>query len=197
MRRRTFDALVSTGGLIIAAVLLVAGALLMWGHSFVNTNVHNQLAAQKIFFPPKGNPALTADPEIKEYVTPYAGQQVVNGLQAEVFADHFIAVHLSKIGGGKTYSQLSARALTQPGNTKLAEQVQTVFRGETLRGLLLNAYAFWKIGQIALWAAIVAFIGAGIMLLLSALGYAHLRRVSPETEVMAGGPAQVEHSGAR
>jgi hypothetical protein len=195
MRRRTFDALVSTGGMIVAAVLLVAGALLMWGHSFINTNVHNQLAAQKIFFPPKGNPALTADPEIKQYVSPYAGQQVVNGQQAEVFADHFIAVHLREIGGGKTYSQLSARSLAHPGKAKLAAQVQTLFRGETLRGLLLNAYAFGKMGQIALWAAIAVFIGAVIMLVLSALGYLHLRRVPPEAEVMAGLSAHAAHSG--
>lgn len=197
MRRRTFDALVSTGGLILAAVLVVAGALLLWAHSFVDSNVHNQLAAQKIYFPAKGSPALTSSAEIKRYVTPYAGQQVVNGPQAEVFADHFIAVHLREIGGGKTYSQLSAQALEQPNNAKLAAQVQTVFRGETLRGLLLNAYAFGKMGQIAFWGAVVSFIGAGIMLLLSALGFAHLRRVSPKTAMFPGTQTPDEGPAAR
>ena len=86
--------------------------------------------------------------------------------------------------GGQTYSQLSAKSLEQPNNTELASQVQTVFRGETLRGLLLNAYAFWKIGQIALYAAIAAFIGSGVMLLLSGLGLWHLRRAPADKEVM-------------
>lgn len=196
MRRRTFDALVSTGGLILAAVLVVAGVLLLWAHNFIDDNVHNQLAVQKIYFPAKGSPALTSNAEIKKYVTPYAGQQVVNGKQAEVFADHYIAVHLREIGGGKTYSQLSARSLAQPDNTKLAAQVQTMFRGETLRGLLLNAYAFGKMGQIALWGAVVSFIGAGIMLLLSALGFAHLRRVPPEAEIFPGTGASAKGAGA-
>ena len=74
-----FGALASTGGLILAAVLIVAGTLLLWAKSFVNSNVHSQLAAQKIYFRAKDTPALTANPEIKQYLTPYAGQQVVNG----------------------------------------------------------------------------------------------------------------------
>ena len=73
---------------------------------FIDGNVHSQLAAEKIYFPAKGSTALTGNPEIRTYVTPYAGQQVVNGQQAEVFADHYIAVHLREIGGGKTYSQI-------------------------------------------------------------------------------------------
>ena len=161
----------------LAVVLLVAGALLVWAHSFVNDQVRSQLVTEKVFFPAAGSAGLTADPEIKKYVTPYAGQQVLNGKQAEVFADHYIAVHLRSIGGGKTYSELSAQSLQDPTNTKLAGQVQTVFRGETLRGLLLNAYAFWKMGEIALWAAIAAFIGAAVLLLLSGLGLWHSRAV--------------------
>ncbi len=108
---------------------------------------------------------------------------MTNGAQAEVYADHFIANHLTKIGGGQTYAQLSARALAQPKNTALAGQVDAMFKGTTLRGMLLNAYAFWKMGELAFWGAIVSFIGAGLLLILSALGYAHLRRVSPTAEV--------------
>jgi uncharacterized membrane protein len=184
MRRRVFDTLVSTGGLILAAVLIVAGALLLWANSFIDSNVHNQLAQQKISFPAAGTPALTSNPEIKQYVTPYAGQQVLTGQQAEVFADHYIAVHLREIGGGKTYSQLSAQSLAQPGNAKLAATVQTMFRGETLRGLLLNAYAFGTMAVIAFWAAIAAFIGAALLLILAVLGFLHLRRVPPGTEIL-------------
>jgi len=186
MRRRTFDALLTSGGLVLAIILLVAGGLLTWASSFVGNQVKTQLSAQKIFFPPKG-PA-TASPEIGPFLNQYAGQQLLTGQQAEVWADHFIAVHLKTIGGGLTYAQLSAKAQAAPTDTKLAATVDTVFRGETLRGLLLNAYAFGTMGTIAGIAAIGAFIGALVMLLLSLLGFAHLRRVSPEAELGSHGP---------
>ena len=195
MRRKTLDALLTTGGLALSAVLLVAAALLTWGHSFVDNEVHSQLAAQKIFFPPAGSKAIS-DPQIAPYLNKYAGQQLVDGAQAQAYADHFIAVHVQEIAGGQTYAQLSSKALANPSDTKLAGQVQTIFRGETLRGLLLNAYAFWKIGQIALYAAVAAFAGAGVFLLLSLLGFLHMRRVAPDREVLprlgARTPAPVE-----
>jgi len=184
MRRRTFDILVSSTGMMLAIVLLVAGGLLFWGYSFANGNVHEQLAAQKIFFPPKGSEAL-APPEVGRYLNQYAGQQLVNGAQAQAYANHFIAVHLKEAAGGKTYAQVSSQALQNPKDAKLAGQVQTLFRGETLRGMLLNAYAFWKIGQIALLASIASFILAAAMLVLTILGLWHLRRVSPTEELMA------------
>ena len=92
----------------------------------------------------------------------YGGQQLTTGAQAQVYADHFIANHLKAIGGGKTYAQLSAQAIAQPDNTELAAQVATVFKGETLRGLLLNAYAFGTMGTIAGIAAIAAFIAHAV-----------------------------------
>src|SRR6266487_5094434 len=183
MRRKTFDALAVIGGLILAVVLLAAGGLL-WGHGFVNDQVHTQLAAQKIYFPPASSGAIKALPATDaQAMTAYAGQQMTTGAQAQTYADHFIAVHLREIGGGKTYAQLSAAALTHPKDAALPWQVQTMFRGETLRGLLLNAYAFWEMGRIMLIGAIVAFAAAAIMLIMSALGIAHLRRVPAESEV--------------
>jgi hypothetical protein len=181
MRRRTFDVLATSAGLVLAAILLVAGVLLIWGHSFVDSQVHNQLAAQKIYFPANNSPEIKA-PEFAA-MHQYAGQLMTNGAQAEVYADHFIANHLKEIGGGQTYSQLSGKALTEPNNASLAQQVQLMFRGTTLRGLLLNAYAFWKMGQIALWGAIVTFAGAGLLLILSVFGLIHLRRASPADEM--------------
>jgi hypothetical protein len=200
MRRKTFDALISTGGLVLAIVLVIAGALLVWGHSFADNNVRTQLSQQKIFFPSTEGIAAQKNAEITKYVTPYAGQQVVTGQQAQVFADHYIKVHLNATAEGKTYSQVSEeyRAMdpTDPNYEAVGAQRQTLFMGETLRGMLLNAYAFWKLGQIALIAAWTAFAGAGLMLLLSALGFWHLRRVSPEAEVLpklgAHTPAPVE-----
>jgi hypothetical protein len=166
---------------VIAGLLLVAGGLLTWGHNFVTSEVHTQLAAQKIVFPPANSPAVKG----AEFapMRQYGGQLMTTGAQAQVYADHFIAVHLTEIGGGQTYAQLSAKALANPKDTALAAQVQTMFRGETLRGLLLNAYAFWTIGQIMLWAAIAAFAGAGLLLLLALFGFIHLRRTAPEAEI--------------
>jgi hypothetical protein len=185
MRRRAFDTILTTGGLMVTIVLLVAGGLLLWGHSFANNNVHDQLAAQQIYFPPKGSPAL-ASPDIGPYLNKYAGQQLTTGPQAEAYANHFIKVHLGKVAGGQTYAQVSTKALANPKDPTLDAQVQTLFRGETLRGLLLSAYAFWKFGEIALWAAIAAFVLAGVMLILSFLGFAHLRQDTETEEVFAG-----------
>jgi hypothetical protein len=181
MRRKTFDALATMAGLVLAVVLLIAGGLLLWGHSVVDNQVHNQLAAQKIVFPAANSPEIRAP----EYAAmhQYAGQLMTTGAQAEVYADHFIANHLQALGGGKTYSQLSALALAQPNNAKLAGQVQAMFRGTALRSMLLTAYGFWQMGQIALIGAIVSFIGAAFLLILSGLGFAHLRRTAPEAEI--------------
>ena len=200
MRRKTLDALLSTGGLVVAVVLLVAGGLLTWGHSFVNDQVHTQLAAQKVFFPDRAAIAAQHNSEITKYVTPYAGQQLVTGQQAEVFANHYIDVHLSEVAGGQTYSQVSEKFVSmKPSDLNyqtVSTQRQTLFMGETLRGLLLNAYAFGKMGAIAGIAAIVSFVGAGLMFLLAGLGYWHSRRVTPEAEVLprlgAHAPAPVE-----
>jgi hypothetical protein len=182
MRRRTFDIIVTAVGALLTVVFLVAGGLLTWGYRFADTSVHDQLAAQQIYFPPKGSPAL-ASPEIGPYLDQYAGQQLVTGAQAQAYADHFIAVHLKEVADGKTYAQVSSALLKDPGNATLKAQATTLFQGETLRGLLLNAYAFWQLGQIAKYAAIAAFVGAAIMLVLTLLGLWHLRRAGPDAEV--------------
>src|ERR1700712_2156241 len=98
MKRRSFDVVVSIVGLGLAALLIIAGGLLTWAHNFVTDEVHTQLSAQQIFFPPKGSPAI-AGAEFKE-MRQYAGQQLTTGAQAQTYADHFIAVHLNEIAGG-------------------------------------------------------------------------------------------------
>ncbi len=194
MKRKTFDMILSAGGAVLVVVLLAAGALGLWGYSFANSNVHNQLSEQQITFPPA---AAFAHPKAGTEITPsmvgtvstYAGQPLVTGQEAEVYADDFIAVHLQEIGGGKTYAQLSAAALAlpkgSPAYTAAEGKVQTVFQGTTLRGLLLEAYAFGTFGQIALVAAIVSFILAGVMLVLTLFGLRHLRRVPGDAEFPA------------
>jgi hypothetical protein len=183
MKRRTFDVITSSVGLMLAVLLIVAGSLLTWAHNFVQDEVHSQLAAQKIYFPPASDPQLklAAFAPVRQY----AGQQLTTGDQAQVYADHYIANHLKAIGGGQTYAQLSAKSLANPTDQKLAAQVQTMFRGETLRGLLLNAYAFGKMATIAGIAAIVAFIGAGVLLILGGLGLWHAHRVPDDRQMLA------------
>ena len=182
MRRKTFDGILTAVGAVVVVVLLVAGGLLMWGYSFTSSNVHNQLAEQQIFFPPKGNSEL-ASPKIGPYLNKYAGQQLLTGQQAEAYANHFIAVHLSEMPYGGVYSAVSNASRANPSDAKLKAEVQTVFQGTTLRGLLLEAYAFSTIGMIALWAGIASFVLAAIMLILVILGWVHLRRVTPDAEL--------------
>ncbi|MBO0870825.1 MAG: hypothetical protein J2P15_19895, partial [Micromonosporaceae bacterium] len=124
MRRRTFDFIATAIGLGLTLVLLVAGGLLMWGYSFANGEVHDQLAAQQIYFPKLGSDAL-ASPQIGPYLNQYAGQQLTTGAQAKAYADHFIKVHLSEVADGKTYAQVSSEAQANPSDTKLQGEVNT------------------------------------------------------------------------
>jgi len=188
MQRKFFDVFASAVGAVVVVALLVAGGLLMWGYSFANSNVHNQLAAQDITFPTAAEfahakPGTEITPSMIPSVSQYAGQQLLTGPQAEVWADDFIAVHLSEMPYHGVYSSISAAARANPNDKQLAALEQTSFQGTTLRGLLLEAYAFWKFGQIAFWAAIAAFIGAGIMLILTILGFLHLRKVPADEEL--------------
>ncbi|HVY11749.1 MAG TPA: hypothetical protein VHB18_16530 [Mycobacteriales bacterium] len=189
MRRKTFDALLTTGGLVVAVVLAVAGALLGWGHTFAQDNVHNQLAKQQIFFPPasafahaKAGTEIT--PSMIPSVSQYAGQQLLTGDQAKVYADDFIGAHLAAMPYGGVYAKVSAAAMADPNNQALAAEKQTTFQGTTLRGMLLNAYAFSKMGEIAGVASLASYIGAGVMLLLSAFGLIHTVRTKPDAELI-------------
>lgn len=189
MRRRTFDILATVGGIAITIILVVAGVLLLWGHSFANSNVTSQLQEQQITMPTAAELAHPNGTEytasMQKYLGKYAGRPLTTGPEAKAYADHFIAVHLSQMPYNGVYSQVSSAARTQPKNAALQAEVQTVFQGTTLRGLLLEAYAFWEFGQIALIAAICSFVLAGVMLVLSAFGVWHLRRVNPTQEILA------------
>src|SRR5271169_3586576 len=98
MQRKMFDLLMSAMGAVVVLVLLVAGGLLMWGYSFTNSSVHNQLAQQQIFFPPRAAfahavPGTEITPGMIPYLEQYGGQELLTGQQAHAYADHFIAVH--------------------------------------------------------------------------------------------------------
>jgi hypothetical protein len=186
MKRKTFDFVLTAGGAVLTIVLVVAGVLLVWGANFANNDVHNQLAKQDISFPPLVAFQHPTGKEVRAtmrpYLEQYAGQQVLTGKQAEAYADHFIAIHLSEMTYGGVYSKVSAASMKNPTTAKLAAEVQTTFRGTTLRGLLLEAYGFSVFGEIAGIAAVLAFIFGGIMLILTLLGLLHYRRVDYDVE---------------
>jgi len=192
MRRNSRFTLIIAG--FAAAVLLgVAGGLLIWGSTYVHNTVQSQLAEQQIFFPPA---AAFAHPKAGTEITPsmipsvsqYAGEQMLTGQQAEAYADHFIAVHLTEIGGGKTYAQLSELSIAQPTNTALANQVAVVFKGTTLRSMLLNAYGWWKVSQILYIASLIAFGLGGLVLLGSVFGLTLQEHPEIVHEIVEGTP---------
>ena len=184
--RTMLDKLISWTGLVMAVVLLAAGGLLTWASNFVAENVRTQLADQHITMPSGG---AIEDPLIKPYLTQFAGQPMETGEQAKAYADHYILVHMNKSSGGKTYSEVSGefQKLKATPNAdpaavaKLGDLRESLFMGSTLRGLLLNAYAFGTMGVIAMYAAYAAFAGALMFLVLGLLGLRHAARVAPTT----------------
>ena len=191
----------STAGVLLTVLLAVAGGLLLWASSFVSDNVHSQLAQQKITMPEGQAIASLQNPADREALEPYAGQELLNGEQAKAFADHYILAHMNAASGDRTYEEVSgeytAATRQDPGFATTAEGQQlgqlreTLFMGNTLRGLLLNAYAFWQMGQIAMIAAIAAFVGAGLLLVLSLLGFRHASQAPTDAELFAA-PEQNE-----
>lgn len=166
--RKTIDTILTLLGGVTATILLVAGGIMWWGSNFITAQVTSELASQKIKFPPKG-PALSAE----EYpgLQQYAGQSVDSGVKAKAYANEFIGKHLEKSAGGKSYAEVSSAAMQDKENAELQAQKQSLFMGETLRGLLLNAYAFGTIATLLKYGAIASFIAAASMGVLVVLGY--------------------------
>jgi uncharacterized membrane protein len=161
---------------VAAAGIIVVGILAVVGGSYDKQVVHDQLVPQKIVFPAANSPALL--PGVKQY----AGQKLTTGSQAKAYANNFINVHLSKIAAGETYAQVSTAALAEPKNAKLAEEKATLFQGETLRGLLLNAWGWSLVGTIITLAGFI-LIALGVVLLVLPLAnwQVNLRRRGPAT----------------
>jgi hypothetical protein len=174
--RKTIDKVFVLLGAAMVVVLLVVGALAWHAYDFAKFSVQTELSAQKIYFPPEGSSEISALPAADQtQMNKYAGEQLVNGAQAKVYADNFIAFHLTEVAGGQTYAQVSSASLANPTNAQLKQEAQTLFQGETLRGLLLgDGYSYWTFGQIAGYAAITAFAGAAIMAVLVLLGLRHM-----------------------
>lgn len=150
----------------VAVILFAFGGLAFWASNFTNNIVKTELAAQKIYFPEKGSPAL--DPAIYPDLQKYAGQLVDSPEEARAYANGYIGRHLSKVADGKVYAEVSAASMKDPTDQKLQQQKQTLFQGETLRGMLLTSgYGFGTVGNVAGTASIVAFSLGSLMVLLA------------------------------
>lgn len=196
MRRSALDKLVSAVGLALALVLAVAGGLLTYANVYINEQVKTQLSNQRITMP---SGSAIEDERIKPYLEKFAGQEMTTGEQAYAFSEHYIAVHMDDAGDGRTYQEVSGEytaankqiaadkaagkevsQATIDEAAALGQLRETLFMGNTLRGMLLNAYAFWTMGQIAGYAAIAAFIGAAVLLVLGLLGLRHSKDATGE-----------------
>lgn len=192
MKRKTFDKIVTSIGGALTLFLLISAALLNWGASFANDSVKSQLENQNISFP-----AADAMPEAtRAQLEKWAEQKVTTGEMARDYSDLYIWEHMKAaaqgaIGKEATYSEVSGMymGLVRGGSTdvaqieKLAELRQTLFMGNTLRGMLLEAYAFGTFGVIAGYGAIAALVGGLLMLILTIAGVIHLRRTSEDATI--------------
>ena len=185
MDRRFIDLMISWSGALIAVVLLVLGAAAIYGGSFALSNVRDRLEPQNITFPPA---EAMSDFDKAEGLTAYAGQNVDTGVEAEAFS-RYIGGHLAEVNEGATYSETSSESRayaaevgedpTAAESAKMGElsgKVDTLFKGETLRGMLLNAYGWWTVGQITMWAGIGAAIAGLFLAMFASLGFLHARK---------------------
>jgi hypothetical protein len=192
MKRRTFDGIVTTVGIALSIFLFVAAGLLNWGATFANDSVKTQLENQNISFP-----AAEAMPEAtKAQLTKWAEQKVTTGEMARDYSDLYIWEHMKAssiavAGAPLTYSEASGKYMGMVrGGTGTPEEIakygelrQTLFMGNTLRGMLLQAYAFGTLGVIAGYSAVAALVGGILMLLLSIAGLVHLRRTPKDVTI--------------
>jgi hypothetical protein len=151
--------------------LILAGVLAFTGGTYAQKVVHDQLSPQQIFFPAAGA-------KLPANLKQYAGAQVDTAGEAKAFADDYIGLHLKGIGAGKSYSQVSGEFLKDPNNQQLAQQRQSLFMGETLRGMLLNAWGWGTVGNLARLAGIALFVLGLILLAIPLLALAASRRAS-------------------
>jgi hypothetical protein len=183
MKRKTLDMVLTGVGAGVVVLLVVAGVLLVWAGSFANNQVHDQLARQNIHFSPTSvmnTPKSETYPE-RSVIEQYAGQEVLTGAQAKAYA-YKVQHDVWTLPDHGVYSTIATAAYKHPTTAKLKALVTVSFKGTTLQGLLLEAYAFSVFGEIANIAAICCFVLAGLMLILTGLGFWHLRKVTEDLE---------------
>ena len=170
---------------VLFLVLGAAGGFALYEGTYVTNQVHDELAAQQIFFPTSDQikPGGALDPkEFPQEIRDQAGNQVLDGNQARIYADDFIGKHLQGIDGGRSYAQIGTQvsglqaqqaglSKTDPQYIALQTQIttlnaqrDTVFKGEMLRGALLNSYGWWQFGVYMTFAAYGLFLVALVVL---------------------------------
>lgn len=204
MRRRTLDIITSIGGLGLALLLLVAGLVLTSNANFAKNYVKTQMTEQKITF--KTVDKLTDEEKAQPGLIKYAGQDLLTGKQAEVYANEFIGLHLRASTKGLSYAELGVPASAartaladakKAGVTDVADLEkavaettatrETAFKGETLRGLLLTSFGFSELGRKAEQFSQIAYLGSALFLLLALAGFAHALR-TPKDKVFGAVP---------
>ena len=190
MKRRTLDLLFSIGGVGLAGLLLIIGVVMSSNADFSKKYVTDQLSQQKITF--KSAETLTDEEKQAPCLVQYAGQALTTGKQAECYANEFIGLHVKTSGKGRTYAEIGddqtvlraqIAAAQQSGASNVADLQkqltdltatrETVFKGETLRGILLTSYGFSELGNKADQAATVIYLGVILLALLSIAGFVH------------------------
>lgn len=191
MDRTSWDRIVSSAGAVLAIVLIIVGAAALYGGDFGRDNVQDRLRPERVVFPPLE--AMT--PEEQAELGEFAGQTVDTGPEAEGFA-RYIQGHLAEVNEGATYSETSAAAREEGLDPDVAAELQakadTLFKGEALRAILLNAYGWWTVATIALYVG-AGLIAAGIALAVFAfLGFRHARRITVPASAEAAARPRVE-----
>lgn len=196
MQRSTLDKLVSAVGLVLAAILAVAGGLLTYANAYIGDQVRAQLRGLDLTMP---SGEVLDDERLRPHLARYAGQQLTTGDQAYVYAEHYLRVQMTDVANGQSYEDLTNQyieleqtidAEETAGNSVSADQAaqlhelgemrQAIFRARTTQGLLLSSYTFWTMGRIAGYAAIAAFIGSVLLLALGLLGIRHAQQAQGE-----------------
>ena len=179
MDRTSWDRVVSAAGAVVAIALIVVGAAAVYGGDFGRDNVQDRLRPERVVFPPLD--AMT--PEEQEQLGDFAGQTVDTGPEAEGFA-RYIGGHLAEVNEGKTYSETSAAAREEGLDPDTAAELQgkadTLFKGEALRSILLNAYGWWTVATIALYVGAGLIVAGVALAVFAALGFRHARRTDSE-----------------
>lgn len=188
MQRKMWDQIVSGAGAVVAVVLLMLGAVAIYGGAFGQDNVRDRLAPQNVTFPPLE--AMT--PEEKNLVGDFAGMKVIDGPSAEAFSD-YIGLHLEETNDGKTYSETSSEAraegLSEKEAAELSGMADSLFKGETLRAMLLNAYGWWTVSSLVIFAGYGLIAAGALLALLASLGFIHARKTGLKPAAIPVTPA--------
>lgn len=141
---------------LAAVALFVAGPIMVYKGFDGQSQIRQQLTAQKIVFPAKGSEGLPKN------MQSYGGTTVTTGPEAKVYSD-MVEIHVLGATGGKTYSEVSNAWIA--GGMKdatLGQQRQTAFMGESLRASLLSAYQAWELSWLVVGLGAL-FFGLGIV----------------------------------